>query len=221
MALSIFKPGQGYWTRVLTAVGLGLIAVAGAAWLWSQVGAIRFPARAWSVSVSNVTGAVTPGQHVSLMTDGEQRRAIGAADVLSADFTTGVVQIENVRMTGSALVSATQRIETPDGAFVAAARRLTAIPVIEPVYVQAAVAGVVIIFSAAFIYWLVGVKQRPIEFFIAVDNEMHKVNWSSRREVVGSTWVVITVCLAITVVLFVVDLGFSSLFRAIGVLDVD
>ena len=37
MALPIYKPGQGYWTRVLSAIGAGTLVLAGAAWLWSFI----------------------------------------------------------------------------------------------------------------------------------------------------------------------------------------
>lgn len=33
MALSIYKSGQGYWTRTLTAVGAGTLVISGLAWL--------------------------------------------------------------------------------------------------------------------------------------------------------------------------------------------
>ena len=33
MALSIYKSGQGYWTRMLTAVGAGTLVISGLAWL--------------------------------------------------------------------------------------------------------------------------------------------------------------------------------------------
>lgn len=37
MALTIYKSGQGYWTRMLTAVGAGTIIVSGLAWLIPHV----------------------------------------------------------------------------------------------------------------------------------------------------------------------------------------
>lgn len=33
MALAIYKSGQGYWTRMLTAVGAGALVISGLAWL--------------------------------------------------------------------------------------------------------------------------------------------------------------------------------------------
>ena len=34
---SIYKSGQGYWTRTLTAIGAGTLVVTGALWLWAQM----------------------------------------------------------------------------------------------------------------------------------------------------------------------------------------
>ncbi|MCC6680678.1 MAG: preprotein translocase subunit SecE [Phycisphaeraceae bacterium] len=39
--LSIYKPGQGYWTRVLTACGAAAVVLSGVGWLWDQMDAIN------------------------------------------------------------------------------------------------------------------------------------------------------------------------------------
>ena len=58
------------------------------------------------------------------------------------------------------------------------------------------------------------------EFFHDVVVEFRKVNWPSRREVTGSTAVVIIVVLALAVFLFAVDQALSAivyqLFRFVG-----
>ena len=56
------------------------------------------------------------------------------------------------------------------------------------VYLQGGVAGIILLLGAVIIYVYVGVKRRPVDFLINTDNEMKKVNWSTRREIVGSTW---------------------------------
>jgi preprotein translocase SecE subunit len=53
---------------------------------------------------------------------------------------------------------------------------------------------------------------------IATEGEMKKVNWSSRKEIVGSTKVVIMFTVLLTAVLFAVDIIFMSFFGWIGVL---
>jgi len=58
------------------------------------------------------------------------------------------------------------------------------------------------------------------DFMIATEGEMKKVSWSSRREIIGSTKVVILFTLAMALYLFAVDLGFQRLFQWMGVLKV-
>jgi preprotein translocase subunit SecE len=62
------------------------------------------------------------------------------------------------------------------------------------------------------------VNRKSSDFMIATEGEMKKVSWSSRREVIGSTKVVILFTIALACFLFVVDLAFQTLFSAIGVL---
>ena len=42
MNLSIYKPGQGYYTRVLSAIGAGMLALAGAVWLSNEIRAFQY-----------------------------------------------------------------------------------------------------------------------------------------------------------------------------------
>ena len=132
MSSVIYKPGQGYWTRLMSAVGWGIVIAFAALWGWNQ---------------------------------------------------------------------------------------LATLDVAEPVYYQGAVAGAVLLICGAILYWIVYIKPRTSEFLIATDGEMRKVNWSTRREIIGSTWVVIAISVIIAAILFIVDLGFSAFFRWIGVLE--
>jgi preprotein translocase SecE subunit len=72
----------------------------------------------------------------------------------------------------------------------------------------------------AFIAWRLMNKPANADFLIATDSEMKKVNWTSRRELVGSTKVVILFMFAIAAILFVLDLIFNTLFYSIRVLEV-
>jgi preprotein translocase SecE subunit len=63
-------------------------------------------------------------------------------------------------------------------------------------------------------------KPANVDFLIATDSEMKKVNWTSRRELIGSTKVVIIFMFAIAAILFVLDLLFNTLFYAIRVLEI-
>ena len=132
--LRFYKPGQGYYTRLWTAVGGSVLILWGAGALYQQVSSILAP--------------TTP--YYNPLTYG-----------ISTAFVLGI---------------------------------------------------------GGLLYWIVGLNRRTNEFFIATEGEMKKVSWSSRREVIRSTKVVITTTLLMAVVLFVADLLFMWFFSTIGVL---
>lgn len=70
------------------------------------------------------------------------------------------------------------------------------------------------------IFRLVGQKRSIVDFMIATEGEMKKVNWSTRKEITGSTKVVIFVVLVLGFILFLVDIAFMAFFGAIGVLRI-
>ena len=61
-------------------------------------------------------------------------------------------------------------------------------------------------------------KARFADFMIETEGEMKKVSWSSRKEVIASTKVVITTVIVLAVLLAVVDQFFVLVFREIGIL---
>ncbi len=132
MALPIYKPGQGYWTRVLSAIGAGTLVLAGAAWLWSFI----LP------------------------------RYVGRENLI---------------------------------------------------YVQSGVVVTVILGFGLLIYFLLN-KPRIVDFMIAVEAEMKKVNWPSRKEIIGSTWVVICGTLLLALLLFLINIAFGWVFTEINIL---
>lgn len=133
MGLGMYKPEQGYWTRMCSAIGGGVMVASAAAWLWNQLSTVK-----------------------------------------------------------------------------------TSYPI---QYLQGGVAIVILFVGGLLVYWLCYAKPRTSEFLIATEGEMKKVNWSTRREIIGSTWVVITVAFIIASLIFVVDIGFSEFFKAVGVLE--
>jgi len=88
------------------------------------------------------------------------------------------------------------------------------------VYVAAGTCILVGAVVTAITYWLVYRKPRTSEFLIATEGEVKKVNWSTPREIWGSTGVVIFTMIFLTIVVFLVDKVFVVLFSAIRVLDV-
>ncbi len=217
MSLGIYKPGQGYWTRVLTAVGLGVLCLTGIIWLWNQVGAnFPVPINSWNLTLAAPSGDIAPGQQVRFYLNADAAEPIGTALVQSVDDTGRSMMVNNVAMTGSN-TTMTINLVSADGYDAAVSNRI-GIPAYNVLYIQAAMAAALLVLAAILIYLIVGTRQRTNEFFIAVDTEMRKVNWSTRREIIGSTTVVIAVCFVLTGVLFAVDLAFGSFFQAIGIL---
>lgn len=131
MPFSIYKSGQGYWTRTLTAVGAGTLIIAGLMWLMPHV----------------------PG--------GEDYH----------------------------------------------------------LYIQAGLVVVTLAFFGGLLWWILN-TPRIADFMIATELEMKKVAWPTRSELVNFTIVVIAGTLMMAVLLWVVDLGFASLFKAIGILAI-
>ena len=134
MAVGIYKQGQGYWVRLMSAIGFGLLSLMGVAWLWDQVYGIQ-------------------------------------------------------------------------------------IGTIEPVYVSAAVTTIVMVTCGSIGYYLIGRKPRMVDFMIATEGEMKKVNWSTKREILGSTILVILLTMFIALLCQIADLGFSAFFQAVDVLQ--
>ena len=61
-------------------------------------------------------------------------------------------------------------------------------------------------------------RPRSADFMIATEGEMKKVSWSSKREIIGGTKVVITTTFILALMLYVVDVGFSKFFEWIDVM---
>ena len=70
------------------------------------------------------------------------------------------------------------------------------------------------------LFRLLGKNRTVVDFMIATEGEMKKVNWSTRREVLGATRVVIVTMLSLAIILFVVDMFFMFFFESIGVLRI-
>ncbi|HHN77587.1 MAG TPA: preprotein translocase subunit SecE [Phycisphaerales bacterium] len=69
------------------------------------------------------------------------------------------------------------------------------------------------------VYWFVGSNRRTVDFLINTDGEMRKVNWSTKKEIIGSTQVVIVAAFIIAAFLFLIDISFQQFFQFIGVLE--
>lgn len=83
--------------------------------------------------------------------------------------------------------------------------------------VKYGVPTVIILGLAVLMSWLVN-RPSSADFLIATEGEMKKVSWSSRKEVVGSTKVVIITAMVLSLILLGVDLIFIWFFGQIGVM---
>ena len=133
MASAIRKFGQGYWTRMMSVVGFGLVAVLGAIWIWRML------------------------------------------DTVSLGFPS--------------------------------------------IYLASGVSVLFLAIVGATLWWFVGWNARSVDFLVATEGEMKKVNWSTKHELVGSTVVVIAVVIIISLFCWLFDFIFSTLFVWMKVLD--
>ena len=134
MSSAIYKSGQGYWVRLMSAIAYGVVIVLGLNWLWGWLDTMSF------------------------------------GDV-------------------------------------------------ETVYVQV---GAVLLFATVFGligYSIIGRRQRTVDFFIATEGEMKKVNWSTKAELTRSTIAVIGLTIFVAIFCWGVDVIFAMLFRSVGVLE--
>lgn len=70
----------------------------------------------------------------------------------------------------------------------------------------------------ALVWWASLVSRSSSDFMIATEGEMKKVSWSSKREIIGSTKVVILFTFLMALFLFLIDNVFITLFQWIGIL---
>jgi len=78
---------------------------------------------------------------------------------------------------------------------------------------------VIFVGVALLMLWIVN-RPRSADFMIATEGEMKKVSWSSKREIVGGTKVVIAATLILAALLWAVDLAFGFFFQWIRVLQI-
>lgn len=220
MSLGIYKHGQGYWVRVMTAFGIGVMILAACAWAWQQVSAIPLPKPTWDLKVTGVVGEVDVGSPVDLLLTSPSQEVVGSATITAYEsYGDGrsLITIGQIQMTGDNDPASASRLRIGDATVIVESAK--GIQAFETIYLQAGVVAVLVLIGASMTYWLVGIKRSTAEFLIATDGEMRKVNWSTRKDVIGSTKVVIGASFLIAAGLFGVDFLFSRLMTLVGVLQ--
>jgi preprotein translocase subunit SecE len=84
------------------------------------------------------------------------------------------------------------------------------------IYLRFGIPLVVLAGLGLLMFWLVN-RPKNADFLIATEGEMKKVSWSSRKEVIGSTKVVIVTTFIMAALLFLVDMIFANLFQVIKI----
>jgi preprotein translocase subunit SecE len=83
-------------------------------------------------------------------------------------------------------------------------------------YLAFGVPTLIVVVLAAAMFYLVN-RPSAADFLIATESEMKKVSWSSRKEIIGSTKVVIVTTFMLAGILYGVDVLFVVLFRYLNV----
>lgn len=229
MKLGLHKPGQGYWVRVMTAAMIAVITFATAGWLMGQMSVLadKLPVHSWATEIGLVSaGQPQVGQRVKLLT-AETATApaelLGTAEVTMYDASGQTLKIGAFAPAkeGYEAMSAATFARTDDGAGFAAPVKgtLRKVPIIQAVYLQGIAAALTLLLGAIFAYYFTGVRQSSVEFLISTDMEMKKVNWSTRKDILNSTWVVVGASFLLAAVLFGIDIAFQQFFQWIGVLQ--
>jgi len=86
-----------------------------------------------------------------------------------------------------------------------------------PPAVQYGVPSLFVAVLGLLVFWMVN-RPKSADFLIATEGEMKKVSWSSRKEIIGSTKVVIVATFIMAAILATVDAGFAYVFHRLGVM---
>jgi preprotein translocase SecE subunit len=186
---TIYKKGQGYWTRMGTLIGAGVVIVMLAYTLYVQIPASFFG----PPNVSNLEADVSKLQEELAASD---RQPVPALKLPAAQ-----VEAKQSAIRGRQAEIAQMRADR-----VTLGQR-----------VGLAVSAGFLIAAGAVSLWLMN-KPGNVDFLIATDSEMKKVNWTSRKELIGSSKVVILFMFLIASYLFLNDLVWGYLMWAINVL---
>ncbi|MBX3388233.1 MAG: preprotein translocase subunit SecE [Phycisphaeraceae bacterium] len=210
----------------MTAALSGLLVAAGAGWLWQQLAIVSLPTPTWRMTVRDAGLEIQPGQQIELLTKGAHEGdyiKIGSATAKTWETLTKSqhqLVAGDITMDGTQSPSDTQGIRNtakPERVLLLEGRA-GGIPIFQRVYLQAGGAGLFLIGGAILIFWIVGLKHRTVDFLIATDAEMKKVNWSTRREITMQTQVVIVAFFLIAALIFAIDYVFQGIFRLLHVI---
>jgi preprotein translocase SecE subunit len=222
----IYKYGRGYWVRMLSAIALGVLTLATAAWLWKQSEAFALPTKGHTLSITSPPKSPPAvGQTVQLIAPTTQGGVQGEATIGSATITgyasagsrEGVLSIGKPAMSEGKAIADAKTLALADGTRLPVSRS-AGIPIFERTYLQGALAALALLAGGWLTYRYVGTKPSSVEFLIATDEEMRKVNWSTRKAILDYATIVIAATFIVAFLIFVIDLflKFSIMDRIVG-----
>jgi preprotein translocase SecE subunit len=197
MKLEFYKKGQGYYTRMGTAIGSGVIVALGC----------------WSL-YDRLDGVTTVEELRGLL-----QGCAAVAAMIIANF----IFFKKVRETGQRVTFLILSVVVLSVAawfeLHYAATMVGGIVTVEPLktWVRAIIPAVVFLGIAWVVYRVLN-TPRYADFMIDTEGEMKKVSWSTKKEIITSTKVVISTVILMAVLLVVVDIVFSGLLTKVGVL---
>jgi preprotein translocase SecE subunit len=217
--------------RMMTAVLSGIMFLACAAWSWAELEKVHIPMPRWTLPLDQLNGApAATGQTVTLVktTSDGQNTVLGSAIIegyeSEAQGRRGTMHVGQLQLINDANPLDTTRVEVGSAApgsqptFSAHVTQAQGILLFPRVYLQAAVGALVMLLGAWLIYFFVGMKPKSVDFLIATDGEMKKVNWSTKKVIRDSTYVVIGATFLIAAVIALADFAFFKFFSLIKLL---
>lgn len=238
--MSIFtipKPGQGKIARLGSAVGFGIIVLTTVFWVVSEIGSAfshlsRVRTEYGALASTYNRFAVTEfDAHRMQVTPETVRRILANYGRELGDGESVDLSIRPIGGGFRTMFTITEVVDNgpgQPGTLVLAsplARNLEEGRVIESgvernvlVFVTGGTGAFLIIVCLLILFYILN-RPRIVDFLIATEDEMRKVNWPSKKEVIGSTWVVILGTLFMGLALWIVDLIFAEIFMNIGILE--
>jgi preprotein translocase SecE subunit len=213
---------------MMTAVLSGVMFLSAAAWAWAELEKVHIPTPRWQLPLSQLNGdPPAVGQAITLLKTADPQPIVlgtGVVESFDKEGNGAKMRIANVSLAGAANPLDTNRVviagATPTATpiFAAKVSPPLGLPLFPRVYLQAGVGALIMALGGWLIYWLVGMKPASVEFLIATDAEMKKVNWSTKKVIRDSTYVVIGATFLIAGVIALSDTLLFKFFQAIGVL---
>ena len=205
--LSIKKYGQGYYTRLITAGAVALLIM-----LCLNQAAESLTSTSW---VKNVEGTatiqITDKVKASLDANGRdifKALGIGELEEVSGKLNQLKVKNNNIKFSQFKSLDLITKINgqnihiTKEGGIKEFYNSHDELNISKPVVIaylrpenQDFIVRAYVLGGGAIIFGLIGFKlmnsNKAVDYMIATEAEMRKVNWPPTREVVGSTWIVI------------------------------